>query len=82
MIFLSDFLGEGVWGPGVVPLDPDRHSVQNGGSFVSGALTATPFVPKLIFGEPAKMICTFSNFIKTSPRFCLIECMSLSNDSV
>ena len=42
-----------VWGPGVVPLDSERNSVQNRGSFVSGAPTATPIVPKLIFWELA-----------------------------
>ena len=44
----------GAWGPEVVPLDPNRNSVQNGGSFVSGALTATLFAPKLIFWELVK----------------------------
>ena len=42
----------GFWGPGMVPLDPDRNSAKNVSSFVSGALTATPFVLKLIFREP------------------------------
>ena len=30
----------------MAPLDPDQDSMQNGGSFVSGAPKATLFVPK------------------------------------
>ena len=44
----------------MVPLDLDRNSVQNGCSFVSGALMATPFVPKFIFREPVKNPEVFS----------------------
>ena len=34
-------------------MDPDRNSVQNGSSIVSGALTATLFVRKLMIWELA-----------------------------
>ena len=51
VFLLQDFR---IFGPGLVPLDSDRKSVQNAGVLASGTLIWTPFVPKLIFGNPSQ----------------------------
>ena len=53
------FFWVGFWGPGPCPLDPGRNFMQNSGIGNSGALTATRFMPRLLF----VLVCSFPSLL-------------------
>ncbi len=48
MFYIFIFLLSGFWGPGAVPLDPERFFMKNGGSGAPSAPTRAPFSPIFI----------------------------------
>ena len=56
-----------IFDPGLVPLDPDRNSVHNGGVLASGTLIWTALVPKTKVQRTyiSKKYCFCKNYVLT-----------------